>query len=41
MKFCICIDFEQIQIGIKMRQFLQIYNTVMALGYCHNFVSAQ
>ena len=24
-----------------MRQFLQLYNTVMTLGYCQNFVSAQ
>ena len=31
----------QIYTGIVKRQFSQIYNMVMDLGYCQNFVSAQ
>ena len=34
IEFCICFDTDQIYAGIYMRQFSQIYNTVMALGYC-------
>ena len=41
MTFGRCVDVDQIYFGIVMHQFLQLYNTVMALGYCQNFVSAQ
>ena len=32
---------DQIYVGITTRQCSQIYNTVVALDYCQNFVSAQ
>ena len=34
IKFLICIDLNQILIS-------QLYNTVMAIGYCHIFISTQ
>ena len=40
-KSYICIDVDQLYMGIVMLHFLQIDNMVMALGYCQNFVSAQ
>ena len=40
-KFCICIDIDKIQVGIVMRQILQIYNRVMALESSQNFVTVQ
>ena len=40
-KFSICIDVDQICVGIFIGQFLQIYNRVMALGYYLSFISTQ
>ena len=36
-----CIDVDKIEIGIVTQRLSQLYNTVIALGYCQNFVSAQ
>ena len=41
IKICMCIDLNQISVTIITRKFSQIYNTVMALGYCQLFGSAQ
>ena len=40
-KFCICIDIENMYVGIVTHQFSQINNRVMALDWCWNFDSAQ
>ena len=40
-KFCTCIDIDKIKDKIVTRQFSQIYNRVIALDWCQNFVSAQ
>ena len=41
-KFWICIDIDKIYVGIAIKhQFSFIYNRVMALEWCQNFVSAQ
>ena len=40
-KFFISVDVGQIYVGIATIPFLQLYNRVMALGYCQKFVSAQ
>ena len=36
----ICIDVDQLYIGIVNLQFSQIYNMVKTIGCCQNFVSA-
>ena len=40
-KFWICIDIDKIYIGIAKHQFSLIYNRVMALEWCQDFLSAQ
>ena len=40
IQFCICIDIDTIQVGIVMRQIVQIYNRVMAFGSSQHFVLA-
>ena len=34
-------DNDMIYVGIVLHQFAQIYNRVMALDSCQNFISAQ
>ena len=41
IKFCICIDLNQILVGVVTRQFSQVKKRVMALDYRQNFVSAE
>ena len=36
MEFFISMDVNQICVGIITYTFVQIYNRVMALGYCQN-----
>ena len=40
-KFCICIDIDNVKVGIVMHQFEQIFNRVMTLDSCPNFICAQ
>ena len=41
IKFCICIDLNQIWVGMFTYQILHINNRVTILAYHYNFVSAQ
>ena len=41
IKFWICIDIDKIYVGIAKHQFSLIYNRVMVLEWCQNFVSVQ
>ena len=34
IKFCICIDFDKLSVGIVMDQLVQTYNRVMAFKSC-------
>ena len=41
IKFCICIDIYKTQIWMIEQYFSFIFNRVMALDWCWNFVYAQ
>ena len=40
-KYCICIDIDNIWLGIVKQAFSSIHYRVMALEWCQNFVSPQ
>ena len=41
IKFCICIDIDKMQIWMIEQYFSFIFNRVMALDWCGNFIDAQ